>query len=249
MMTALLYDSYKDRSFPIFEFSHAFQPIYSLLDDCIFGYESLIRNKTIPNPERLFAVALQQNKLFDLDVLSIAKSFHTFEHFQSINTGAPHLSVNIFPSTLLEPAFLRKIEEIMNTVSLQPDQITFELNEAESVSSLTKLVEVIQSLKSSGFKIALDDLGKGQSSLRIALELEPDIIKLDRYFCQDLAHSEKKQKFLEWISSYFISEGVAVTLEGIEHPAEMAIARQAGIQFGQGYYLGRPEPHLIHTHL
>lgn len=247
MNTAMLFDSKREKLFHNFDFYHAFQPIFNLEDNCIFGYESLIRSNEIPNPEMLFTLAKQQNKLLELDMFSIVKSIITFEN-QSFHLTSK-LSVNIFPSTLLEPSFLWKIDDIMNKVSLKPQQITFELNEAESVVSLNKLMEVIQYLKSLGFKIALDDLGKGQSSLRIALELEPDIIKLDRYFCIDLAQSAKKQNFLEWISSYFISEGVTVTLEGIENASQMVIARQAGIQLGQGYYLGRPNPQLQYTYM
>jgi EAL domain-containing protein (putative c-di-GMP-specific phosphodiesterase class I) len=247
MNTAMLFESNRDQLFHNFDYYHAYQPIFNLVDDSIFGYESLIRSSEIPNPEMLFALAKQHNKLLELDVFSIVKSINTFEK-QSLHSTS-NLSVNIFPSTLLESSFLWKIDDIMNKVSLKSQQITFELNEAESVDSLIKLREVIQYLKSLGFTIALDDLGKGQSSLRIALELEPDIIKFDRYFCLDLAQSAKKQKFLGWISSYFISEGVTVTLEGIENAAQMVIARQAGIQLGQGYYLGRPSPQLQYTYM
>jgi len=245
-MTAMLFESNRDRFFPTLDFHHAFQPIYNLKDDCVYGFESLIRSTEVPNPERLFMLAKQQNRLFELDVSSIVKSINTFDR-HVMNSQDTKLSVNVYPSTLLESAFHRQLEDVMNKVSLKPEQITFELNEAESVVSLGKLMEATQYLKANGFKIALDDLGKGQSSLRIALELEPDIIKLDRYFCIDLAESAKKQKFLDWISFYFISEGVEVTLEGIETEAEMMIAKQAGIQYGQGYYLGRPIPQLQFT--
>ena len=248
MMTAPMFDSSRDRSSQLFNVHHAYQPIYSLLDDCVFGYESLIRNPEIKNPEVLFSLAMQQDRLFDLDILSIVNSIYTFER-QSKDSIAPRLSVNVFPSTLLEPAFLIKLDILMSNVSLKPDQITFELNEAESVMSLNKLKTVTQHLKSLGFAIALDDLGKGQSSLKIALELEPDIVKLDRYFSINLGQSVKKQSFLKWISAYFISEGVAVTLEGIESAEEMAIAKQAGIQFGQGYFLGRPNPQLLYARI
>lgn len=245
-MTAMILDSSRDRSFQLFNFQHAFQPIYNLQDDYVFGYESLIRHPEIPNPEVLFSLAMQQNQLFDLDFHSIANSIHTFEQ-QSRYLNPPRLSVNVFPSTLLDPDFLRQLNRLMNKVALAPESIIFELNEAESVMSLGKLTDVIHCLRSLGFRFALDDLGKGQSSLRIALELEPDIVKLDRYFSMDLGRSIKKQTFLNWISSYFINEGVSVTLEGIETAEELTIARQAGIQFGQGYFLGRPEHYLLHT--
>lgn len=240
MNTAMHLQLTSEQSFQLFDFSHVYQPIFALETNAVYGYESLIRSPKVHNPELLFSAAKQHHKLFELDMYSIVKSVTTFN--ECFPTQAPLISVNIFPSTLLEPAFLWKIEDMMKRINLVPEQIIFEMNEAESVLSLTRLLEVIRYLKRLGYKIALDDFGKGQSSLRIALELEPDTIKLDRYFCTDLDQSPKKQKFLDWITSYFISEGVAVTLEGIEKESELLIAKQAGVQFGQGYLLGRPEP-------
>ncbi|WP_081773051.1 EAL domain-containing protein [Bacillus sp. EB01] len=218
--------------------SHVFQPIYSLQGGGLFGFESLIRSTKIHSPENLFSLAKKQRKLFELDMNSALNSITTFD---LCNKGVGlQLSVNIFPSTLMDRSFYYSLMNVVEDVNLEPVDILFELNEAESVQNVSKLKEGIGILKRAGFKFALDDLGKGQSSLRIALELEPDFIKLDRYFCAGLEQSVKKQNFLHWISSYFKSEGVPLTLEGIEKEEQVEIARQAGVEYGQGFYLGRP---------
>ncbi|WP_413303486.1 EAL domain-containing protein [Bacillus sp. 1P10SD] len=225
-------------------FSHVFQPIFSLNAHTLYGYESLIRGEKNNNPLILFAMAEKQKKLFNLDMASVIKSilsFHKYELSKNLNM---HLTVNIFPSTVLEPSFLWLIEDLMKKVNISPNQIFFELNETETVQDLVKLLQRVQYLKDLGFRIALDDLGKGQSSLRVALELEPDMVKLDQYFCIDLERSEKKQLFLEWITSYFREAGTLVTLEGIETESQLLIAKQAGVHFGQGYHLGRPGLYL-----
>ncbi|KAA0546603.1 EAL domain-containing protein [Bacillus sp. BGMRC 2118] len=221
-------------------FSHVFQPIISLHNETLYGYESLIRCNSVPNPELLFSLAKNQNKLFELDMFSILNSMNTFGKNSSVSPDNHQLSVNIFPSTFLESSFIYRLEKGMSQGNLLPHNITFEMNEAEDVLHVKKLKEIIKYLKSIGCKFALDDLGKGQSSLRIALELEPDIVKLDRYFCMGIHQSIRKQKFLQWITSYFKSEGVLVTLEGIEEKEELLVARQAGVDMGQGYFLGRP---------
>ncbi|WP_158553492.1 EAL domain-containing protein [Peribacillus saganii] len=229
-------------------FSHVFQPIFSLQDDKLYGYESLLRGKNIQNPEVLFALAEQQDKLYDLDISSVLQSIITFDAHLLTSGQAPYLSVNVFPSSLLKPSFLWMLEGLMRKVNLPSNRIMLELNEAETVQDLTGLQEMVHYLKSAGFIIALDDLGKGYSSLRMALELQPDAIKLDRYFCIDLEHSLKKQRFLDWIVSYFKEEGISVTLEGIETHSQLDIARQVGVPYGQGYILGRPQP-LIKSHI
>ncbi|WP_257985156.1 EAL domain-containing protein [Bacillus sp. T33-2] len=223
-------------------FSHVFQPIFSLQNNRVYGYESLLRGDHVQNPEMLFEMAVQQKKLFDLDMASMMQSIFTYDEFGLPKQKDLHLTVNVFPSTLLNPSFLWKLEKVMRKVDIPPQKIMLELNESETVTYVHKLQEIIRYLKKAGFIIALDDLGKGQSSLRIALELEPDAVKLDRYFCDDLQNSIKKQRFLNWIASYFREEGVSVTLEGIETESQLTIARQTGIDFGQGYFLGRPKP-------
>lgn len=231
-----------ETSFNSIHLAHVFQPIFTIQNGCINGYESLIRSGEVENPEVLFTRAKQQQKLYELDIFSIVRSISIFDEHTSTDKNNIQLSVNIFPSTLLEPSFLRILEDIMNKAHVLPQDIIFELNEAETIVYLTKLKRVIGYLKKEGYKFALDDLGKSQSSLKIALELEPDAVKLDRYFCMDIDKSIKKQRFLQWITSYFSSEEVSVTLEGIETEAELIIARQAGVQFGQGFHLGRPGP-------
>ncbi|CAH2714967.1 putative signaling protein [Neobacillus rhizosphaerae] len=225
-------------------FFHVFQPIITLQDDTIYGFESLIRGKKIQNPQSLFAKAEKQKKRLDLDLSSVIRSIASFHQCLLAKEQDLHLTVNVFPSTVLEPSFHWFIEDLMKTVNIAPSRIIFELNEAETVQNLIRLQERVRYLKEAGFKIALDDLGKGQSSLRVALELEPDMIKLDQYFCIDLERSIKKQHFLNWITSYFSEAGTCVTLEGIETESQLIIAKQTGVHYGQGYHLGRPQPFI-----
>ncbi len=223
-------------------FSHVFQPILSLQNETIYGFESLIRGKEFQNPQLLFAMAEQQKKKLLLDFSSIMQSITSFDQWIPAKDSDMHLTVNIFPSTMLEPSFLWFMENLQKKVNIPPKQIIFEINEAETVENLTKFQGKIRYLKEAGFLIALDDLGKGQSSLKASLEIDPDMVKLDQYFSIDLEKSIKKQHFLAWITSYFKEIGTQVTLEGIETQAQFTIAKQIGVQYGQGYHLGRPRP-------
>jgi EAL domain-containing protein (putative c-di-GMP-specific phosphodiesterase class I) len=223
-------------------FSHVFQPIFSLPAENIYGFESLIRGEKIQNPHLLFSIAAKKRKLFELDMSSVIQSIFSFQQWNPSVDKDVHLTVNIFPSTILESSFLWLIEDLMKKINIPPGRIIFELNEAETVQNLIRLQERILHLKKFGFMIALDDLGKGQSSLRVALELEPEMVKLDQYFCIDLESSIKKQRFLDWITSYFREAGTLVTLEGIETESQLIIAKQIGVHLGQGFHLGRPQP-------
>lgn len=231
------------------KFSHVFQPIFSLEKDIVIGYESLIRSEQIKNPQLLFALAEKQQKLFELDVSSIIESIYCFNQLIPAQFATLYLTVNIYPSTIVNPYFLYLIDDVMGKVNLPPSSIIFELNEAETVENIKELQKSIGYLKRAGFIIALDDLGKGQSSLRIALEVEPNIVKLDQYFSVNLENSIKKQRFLDWITSYFQVENTFVTLEGIETESQLTIAKQVGVTYGQGFYLGKPLPLKDYFHM
>ena len=101
--------------------------------------------------------------------------------------------------------------------------------------------EVTQEIRKEGFLIALDDIGKGESTLRSILEIEPDIAKIDRYFAKNLAECPKKQKALKFMLM-LLGEDAEVIVEGFESEADLQKAKELGVPYGQGYFLGRPKP-------
>lgn len=96
-------------------------------------------------------------------------------------------------------------------------------------------------MKKQGFLIALDDLGKGDSTLAYAIELKPHIVKLDHHFSVNLANDEDKQKAIEEIIQ-LLGEDTTIILEGLEKEVDLLTAKALGIRYAQGYVLGRPQP-------
>lgn len=222
------------------DFYHVVQPIINLSKDQVHGYEVLLRSERLQSPESLFNYAKDQNKLFDLDMKAIYKAFTTFKtektHLENV-----YLFINIFPSTLMDPAFNLNLQRIKSALKIQPNLIVFEINEAEKVKNFTALKEAILDLKEQGFLIALDDIGKGESTLPAILELEPDVAKIDRYFAKDLTNSPKKQKVIKLMLELF-GDDTTVIVEGFECEADLLSAKELGVPLGQGFFLGRPNP-------
>jgi EAL domain-containing protein (putative c-di-GMP-specific phosphodiesterase class I) len=225
-------------------FTNVFQPIYRLSNKKIVGYESLLRCQFVKSPELLFAYADEKGCKYNLDLASITNSVKDFAaYYKSINSYDLFLSVNVYPSTIAMPFFPQVLEQLVENVSLSNQQIILEINESERIKDLDKILKNICVLKEKGFLIALDDLGKGEYSLQALIEIEPHVIKLDRYFAKDLAKNSKKQKALSYIINFF-SENTKIILEGIETEEDMRCARGLGVLYGQGYYLA--EPQLLH---
>lgn len=169
---------------------------------------------------------------------SIFKAFKTFH--QEMTTIGKTLFINVFPSTLTNPTFKYCVQQIKSTVNFVPSSIAFEINEAEKITNLSHLKKTILDLQKQGFLIALDDIGTGESTIKSILEIEPDIVKIDRYFTKDLKKYPKKQKMIEFVLQ-ICGEDAQVIVEGFETAEDLEIAREIGVRFGQGYFLGRPQ--------
>lgn len=219
------------------QFYHCFQPLYDLSEGKKrYGFESLLRSSAFRDPQLFFRKAKEAEKLFELDTKSISKAVLSY-HLR----GCPDefLFVNVFPSTIMEASFFPFVETMLKYTPITAERIVFELNESEELSNLCDLSERTESLKNMGFSIAVDDVGRGASSLRVITELEPDYIKVDRYFSHHLSISDKKQRMVEFLTQ-FCGKDILLVLEGIEKEEDLAKANELGVNLAQGYYLGKP---------
>ncbi len=222
------------------DFHHNIQPVFNLKNKEVCGYEFLLRSNYCQNPESLFHYASENNQLVHLDKNSIGKIFNTVsEHYTLLDHYV--LFINVFPATIIADSFYENLTQITSSLSIEPKKVVLEINEFQNGIDIELLKESITILKSMGFIIAMDDLGKGESSIRAFIELEPDIAKIDRYYAKDLSLSPKKQKVVQHILQVFGDETTMI-LEGIESEADVKAAEEIGVPFGQGFYLGKPLP-------
>lgn len=220
------------------QFHHAYQPVFSLNSQSeMVGSEFLLRSK-ISTPDVIFEQAKKANRLYELDTSSIYNALHTYTSIGDSLKG--FLFFNIFPSTLVDSKFPTFLNKILKEFPESCSKIVFELNETEKADS-TLFSERVRLLKESGFLVAIDDVGKGWSSLTRIIELDPHFIKLDLYFSQSLSVSRKKQLMIQTIAKYCESCGIRIILEGIETEEDLLTAKALQVHYGQGYLLCRPQ--------
>ncbi|MFD1708894.1 EAL domain-containing protein [Siminovitchia sediminis] len=218
------------------QFYHFFQPIYYLNDGEKLGYEVLLRSRAFPNPEIAFQIAKKENKLFELDSRSIFKAISTYQ-----SSGKNEiLFVNVFPSTISHPGFKAFLNQVDTSNFMSRQQVVFEISEAEPVEDLRSFKKKIAELKKLGYFIAIDDIGKGYSGVKSIIELEPDYLKIDRYFAKNLHTSKEKQMFISYLLQYCEQMECSLILEGIETEEELEMAKSLGVSIAQGYLLGKP---------
>jgi EAL domain-containing protein (putative c-di-GMP-specific phosphodiesterase class I) len=153
------------------------------------------------------------------------------------------LFINCLPPTFYHP--MEDLELLIDAWiadGLSPEQLVFEVTENITHEQAQRILPSIRRLRARGFKFALDDMGTGTTNLRLLTDLEPDYIKMDITLTRGIADSTQKQALARYLLDLGERCGAELIAEGIEGPEDCEMLRDLGFHFGQGFYLGRPQP-------
>ena len=215
----------------------AFQPIVDLNTGEIIAYEALMRPllDNFKNPMEILTVAAAQSKLGQLERMIILMAFQTIEE-QARSIGDLKIFVNSIPSQRLS-------EEDHLMIKRRYSQffknIVIEVTEEESKNA-NNLSEKVTFIRKSGIQIAVDDFGTDYSNEVQILSLLPDIIKIDMEMIQGLHSNPDKQNLVADLVEFCHKKGVKIVAEGIEESLDLAVVVQLGVDYAQGFYIGRP---------
>ena len=223
-----------------------FQPIVSLSERRILGYEALSRgpsNSALHSPINLFAVARQAGRLSELEIACRETACRRF----SEQKLAGKLFLNVSPESLLEPSHQPGMTlKLLQAHGIPPSDVVIELTEQTPTDDFQLLYNALHHYRAMGFSIALDDLGAGYSSLRLWSELRPDYVKIDRHFIDGIHQDALKREFVGSILQIAKASRAQVIAEGIELPEELTVLAEMGVDLVQGYLLARPQEHPPH---
>jgi EAL domain-containing protein (putative c-di-GMP-specific phosphodiesterase class I) len=124
-------------------------------------------------------------------------------------------------------------------------RVILEITERTAISDFQVVRARLQNLKDMGFRVAIDDLGSGYSTLTSVAHLEPEIVKFDMLLVRSIDQSRLRQRLLGQLIEFAKSIGCQVVAEGIETEAEFETVRELGCHLCQGFYLARPSEELI----
>jgi len=215
-------------------FEIALQPIECLKDGRIAGFEALCRFTPLPYrpPNIWFQDAADVGLQVSLELEAIKRVFALVHHLPE----GCYLSVNTSARTLASGRI----------APLIPDHngrnIIVEITEHEAIDNLDVLLMEIDKIRDIGGRIAVDDAGAGYSGLQQIIRLRPDVIKLDMSLTQNVDKDVARRSLTSAMVQFAADTKAQVVAEGIETEAELRTLRNIGVQMGQGYYLGRPEP-------
>jgi diguanylate cyclase (GGDEF)-like protein len=219
-----------------------FQPILDVAKASIVAHEGLIRGpagSALHLPGALFPAASAAGLTNELEFAAASVIFTAYA--QSRCTGLLFVNFSARSITYLgSDRGRREFQDTLLRYQVPARSLVIEITEHERVEDHQILTHAIQFLRSLGVSIALDDFGDGKSSLRLWAELQPEYLKIDRYFCHGIHSDGKKVQTVKAMLQLAENFGSRVIAEGIEDISDLRIVRDLGVSLVQGYATGRP---------
>jgi diguanylate cyclase (GGDEF)-like protein len=229
------------------------QPIWDLDSQTLLGVEALMRPDPkygFSSPAEIFDLAEQIGHMHELDVLCVQSAL---THVAPELPDGTLLFLNLSPQTLdIDAAGNDWFRELIDRSALTPERVVIELTE-RFAGRTASILKSLSRLRDQGFKLALDDVGTGNSGLEMLRKVGADFVKIDRSIISAATIERNARAVLMAMATYARQTGSFVIAEGIEDQETLDFLSEIEdwdlrsdriIQGGQGYGLGRPSPHL-----
>ena len=216
-----------------------FQPIYFLKPMRLLGLEMLSRPQTgtpMLNPEVFFKAALKYGVYYEVEMIGWRKGI---KMAADLFDGRQKLFLNCDPYLVQSDKFLTT-KSTFNDLGLSSNDIFLEITERSAVIAFDAFYERIREYRRDGFKIAVDDLGAGYSSLESIIEIRPEAVKLDKHIVNGVSNDPYKNSIVKLFVTFCRENSIICVAEGIETKEDFDALIELGVDAGQGYYLCRP---------
>ncbi len=194
-------------------------------------------------PPDLFIPVLEQNQLaHELDDWVILNTFKWLTYNREVLDKVGHFSINLSGQSISNDELLDKIRYYFIEYDIPHDKICFEVTETATISALTKALHFLTTLRDLGCLISLDDFGAGLSSFRYLQELPIDYVKIDGAFIKHIDTNMADYKLAEGMHNLVHQMGMKTVAEYVENDEILKRLNEMGVEFAQGYFIGRPAP-------
>lgn len=212
-------------------FAPVFQPIVSLGDGRVIGFEALTRFEDGTRPQLRFAEAAALDRGMQLETATLAAAVHAA---RALPEDA-WLSVNVSPTLVVREPGLRDL------LAECPLPVVLELTEHDPVDDYAELQRALARLRPE-MKVSVDDAGSGFASLRHVLALQPDFVKLDQSWVTGIHADPARQALVAGLCHFAAQTRSLLIAEGIETDRERGKLEELDVDLGQGFLFGAPAP-------
>lgn len=224
------------------------QPIVPLTGDTgSVHYEILLRMNgpggDVMLPAKFFAAAEHYQMMPRIDRFVLQTFFASVErHAGTMALHGASFALNLSGQSLGEPAFHEFVRKAVLDSSLSPEQICFEITETAAIANREAAIAFMNTMRDLGCRFALDDFGAGLSSFAYLRDMPVDILKIDGSFVRDMDSNKVSESMVAAAAQVARVMGLKTVAEFVETEGVRDGLIRLGVDFGQGYLLGKPRP-------
>jgi diguanylate cyclase (GGDEF)-like protein len=228
------------------EFVVHYQPIVSLLDFRITGFEALVRWQRpefgLVMPAGFISAAEDTGLILWIGnwILQEACRQSCAWNLQFPCTPPFTMAVNISAKQFAQADLVSQVGQILSETGLAPETLRLELTESVTMRDEERTTRILSELRELGVRLCIDDFGTGYSSLSYLRRFALDILKIDRSFVADMLNNSESQEIVKTILSLGRNLRMKVVAEGVETREQMTLLKSLDCEFAQGYLFSRP---------
>jgi PAS domain S-box-containing protein len=217
------------------------QPILELQTNAVTRHELLLRvldDADDPqSPIQVLDTAERLDAVFDIDLWVVERALRLAGERTDLC-----LQVNLSGRSVGDPRLTTEVERIIDRYGVNPDRITFEITETALIGNLSEARRFTDRVRDLGCQLALDDFGSGYASFRYLRLFPIDLVKIDGEYVVHLADSPQDQVLVRALVEVCQAYGIQTVAEFVQDEATLRLLREIGVDYAQGYLIGRPAP-------
>jgi diguanylate cyclase (GGDEF)-like protein len=230
------------------EFVLHYQPIVSLRDGSMVGFEALLRwqhpEKGLQLPSAFLPLAEETDQIGPIEGWVLQEVCRQAKRWEGDHPSASprKMNVNLSSGQLKCGGLARTIEKTLTQVALEVHTLGLDITEGFLLQASVENARTLEDLKELGIRLDLDDFGTGYSSLSYLKDFPVDSVKIDKSFVEGLEGDATGPALVRKIIDLCHTLGLEVLAEGIETAEQAALLKEMGCELGQGYYFAHPLP-------
>ena len=223
-----------------------YQPIVSLKDGTLQGYESLIRwrhpQRGVLPPGDFLPIAEETGLIIPLGWWTMAAAARQVRRWLDEGQTGRWVAVNLSATQLSQPDLVDRLARILEETRVPPQALRLELTENVIMRKAESTSRRLCQLQELGVSLMIDDFGRGYSSLSYLHRFSADTLKIDRSFITDVGPNGENGEIVRTIVALAGELGMGVVAEGVETRDQFRVVRLLGCGSAQGFYLAEPMP-------
>jgi EAL domain-containing protein (putative c-di-GMP-specific phosphodiesterase class I)/CHASE2 domain-containing sensor protein len=225
------------------ELWNAYQPKLDLRTGRIVAVEALVRwdhpERGTLSPDSFIPLVEQHGRAADMTLHVMERALAEAGGWS--DRGCPlGIAVNISATLLHDPAFVRRLEQLLRASGFPAERVTLEITESAAMADPDSAVVALERWRGLGVGVSIDDYGTGQSSLSYLQKMPATELKIDRVFIAAMTGDPRNRILVRSTIAMAHELGLEVVAEGVEDEASLDLLRGMGCDVVQGYYVSRP---------